>query len=179
MRITLVLGTGRIGRVSEKVTSFVSKKVNEIQDVVLTFVDVAQYSYGRTIPPEEENEITKIWKKIAFESEAFIFVVPEYNHGFPGELKILLDSAFEEYSRKPLLLITLSDGPWGGARMSEHLKPILQNLGLIVMSRVLHTANADKMFENGGPSQDYSMQLENLLRELVEYGNDLNTIRKV
>ena len=180
LNLTLVLGSAREGRVSEKVFSFVNEKAKTLEDVNLKTVDVADFLFGRTIPPWEDNEKTSTWKKIVSDSDAFVFVIPEYNHGYPGEFKILLDSAYEEYSKKPVLLVTVSDGPWGGARMAEHLKPILQNLGLIVLPKVLHTSFADKKFENGSwPEEEYQKQLNGLLKELVEYSRGLKLLREV
>ncbi len=180
LNIILVLGSARDGRVSEKVAKFVFEKSSIIDGLKVSMVDVKDHLFGKTIPPSEKSEITGVWKKIAKESDGFIFVVPEYNHGYPGEFKILLDSAHDEYIRKPALLVTVSDGPWGGARMAENLKPILNNFGIISLPAVLHTSFADEKFAEGkAPDEKYQEQLEKLLNQLVEYIRGVSVIKKV
>ncbi len=179
-RLTIVLGSARKGRVSEQVFSFVKERAGATLNTDIKTADVSDFLLTRTTPPEEESDLAVEWRKTVSESDAFVFVIPEYNHGYPGEFKILLDSAYEEYSKKPVLLVTVSDGPWGGARMAENIKPILQNLGLIVLPKVLHTSFADKKFENNGsPDDEYQKQMDSLLEELVEYGRGLKSLRGV
>ncbi|MEK7567704.1 MAG: NAD(P)H-dependent oxidoreductase [Patescibacteria group bacterium] len=175
INITIVLGSAREERISEKVAKFVLEKTSLLDEVTVSLVDVKDFLFGRTIPPWQKDERTDIWKEIALKSDGFIFVVPEYNHGYPGEFKILLDSAHDEYIKKPALLVTVSDGPWGGARMAENLKPILNNFGIISLPSVLHTSFADKKFSDGkNPDDKYQEQLQKSLNQLVEYARSIN-----
>ena len=45
-------------------------------------------------------ESTKRWSATIAALDAFVFVSPEYNHGYPGMLKHLLDTCLKEYIHK-------------------------------------------------------------------------------
>jgi NAD(P)H-dependent FMN reductase len=74
------------------------------------------------------------WKEIVKKSQGLIIVSPEYNHSFPGELKILLDSLSDEYERIPVAICGVSIGKFGGACMIDHIKQVLVHLGMIPIS---------------------------------------------
>ena len=179
--VTVILGTAREGRVSEKIAKAVLEKVCQDEMVSLTLVDVKEYLLGKTVKPEVESKIAAPWREIAEKSDGFVLVVPEYNHGYPGEFKMLIDSVKNtSFDRKPALLVTVSNGPWGGARMGENLKPILQDIGLIVLPAVVHTSFADKKFkEDGVLNPEYAKQLNTLLDKLVQYTRELKSLRGV
>jgi len=61
---------------------------------------------------------------------AFIFVISEYNHSYPGKFKTLLDSEFKNYHGKFALLAGVSDGVFGGVRALEAILPVLKSLDI-------------------------------------------------
>ena len=48
-------------------------------------------------------------------SDALVIVAPEYNHGYPGMLKHVLDTNLHEYVHKAVGVVGVSAG-FGGAR---------------------------------------------------------------
>ncbi len=130
--ILIILGTARQGRRSEKVSRAVFNILSERPDIKVQLVDVKQYIYGRTIPPSEDNQRTQPWRSLVDQSDGFLIVTPEYNHGYPGELKILLDQAYKEFHGKPVVVCGTSKGVFGGTRAIENLLPVLRALGLVV-----------------------------------------------
>jgi NAD(P)H-dependent FMN reductase len=63
----------------------------------------------------------------------------EYNHSYPGELKMLLDMLFSQYAHKPVGICGVSSGAWGGTRMVEQLRLVCLafHLGPHLRSRAL------------------------------------------
>jgi len=108
LHITLVLGTARKGRLSEYVANFLYTEITSRDDVTIELVDVRDHMPGRTIPPWEESNDTKAWKDIVAKTDGFVIVSPEYNHGYPGELKILLDQEHDAYRGKPVIVAAVS-----------------------------------------------------------------------
>lgn len=70
-------------------------------------------------------------------ADKIILIVSEYNHGYPGRLKTLLDSEYELYESKEVLLIGVSSGQIGGARAIENILPILYALKLNIFSKTI------------------------------------------
>jgi NAD(P)H-dependent FMN reductase len=74
------------------------------------------------------------------EADALIFVVPEYNHSFPGLLKHVLDTNLKEYIHKAAGVCGVSAGPFGGARMIQNFLPVLREVRMTGSSVVAASA---------------------------------------
>ena len=57
-------------------------------------------------------------------ADALVLVVPEYNHGYPGLLKHVLDTNLKEYIHKAVGICGVSAGGFGGARAIQNLLPV-------------------------------------------------------
>src|SRR5206468_4656794 len=104
------------------------------------------------------------------EADALIFVVPEYNHSFPGLLKHVLDTNLKEYIHKAAGVCGVSAGPFGGARMIQSLLPVLRELGLVTIFWDVYFGSAGKLFDPAaGNITDpaYAGRLDKFLNELV------------
>jgi len=139
--IPVILGTARKGRSSEKVARAVHHILKNHGSIETTLVDVKEHIYGRTIPPWEENDKTKPWRDIVSKADGFLIVTPEYNHGYPGELKMLLDQELKAYNNKPVIVCAVSAGSFGGARVVENLLPVFRELGLMALSHSIYVSN--------------------------------------
>jgi len=151
LHITLILGTAREGRLSEHVAKFLYNEISSRDDVTVQLVDVKDHMHGRTIPPWEASDETKAWREIVAASDGFVIVSPEYNHGYPGELKMLLDQEHDAHRGKPVIVAGVSAGTLGGARLIEHIQPILSEIGMIFLP--------------------YSLRFDNVKAFLAEEGN--------
>ena len=47
-------------------------------------------------------------------ADSLVITTPEYNNGYPGVLKNALDYLLPEYERKPIAIVTVSAGGFGG-----------------------------------------------------------------
>lgn len=73
----------------------------------------------------------RAWSAFAASCAAFAVLSPEYNGGYPGELKNALDHLFHEWAGKPVLLVTYGGG--GGARCQAQLRAVLEALRMRVV----------------------------------------------
>lgn len=163
--IPIILGTAREGRESEKVSSALLEILQKRDDCEVELVDVKDYtSHGYTIAAWEENDLTKPWKEIAKRANAFIIVTPEYNHGYPGELKLMLDQAFKEYENKPAFVCSTSSGTFGGTRVVENLTPVLRELSIITTANTLHVSNVEKFEVDEKFTERANKSVDNLIK---------------
>ena len=149
--IPIILGTARKGRRSKEVADFVLDEVTDFQTEIIDVRDWAKSATKRF--PEDGKELQKKIEK----ADGFIIVSPEYNSGYPGELKILLDSFLDEYSGKPVGIIGVSAGSFGGIRMIEKLRPVLINLGMMPISSFVTFKNVADIFKK---EEDLTKQKE-------------------
>lgn len=150
LNIPVILGTARAERRSEKVANFVLDEARKF-GFNSELVDVRDHLYGHT----KRNHPAE-WAEIVKRSDALIIVSPEYNHGYPGELKILLDSLFEEYEGKPVGICGVSIGPIGGARMFVQLAVTCLELRLLPMHPPVLFGYAAELFDEQGKIKDNS-----------------------
>lgn len=177
--IPLILGTGRVGRESEKVARFVFAEMQKSSNLESQFIDVRDYAQMFTVPPWQESQDTKRWKDIAARADAFMIVTPEYNHGYPGELKMLLDQEFKAYAHKPVALCTVSDGYFGGARAAEQLLPVVKDVGL-VHTGTMYFPKVKELFDENGQIKDesYGERIAKTMNVLTVYAEALRGVRE-
>jgi NAD(P)H-dependent FMN reductase len=172
MHIKLILGTAREGRQSEKVSDFIKNILEDIK-ADFEFVDVRDYGVFAT------QGVGKFdWTKKAEEADAFIIVSPEYNHSFPGELKILLDSAYPQYMYKPVLLCGVSAGSFGGVRVVEDLRKLTNTVGMMPMPTAFNVSGIEKIdFNDTETKETYTKRFGKILKEFAWLGESLKKAR--
>ena len=164
--IPVILGSGRKGRYSEHVARFLFDILSERTEVDTKLVDVRDFALPVTTVKGEE---TQAWLEIADRADGFLIVSPEYNHGYPGELKILLDQGEDDYENKPVGLCGVSSGGLGGARLVESLLPVLRTLGFWVIPEALYTSNVEKIFVEGELQEEsYRVKAHKFIDVLID-----------
>lgn len=181
--IPVLLGTARDGRQSEAVARFVHREFAKRENLETELIDVADHLRERTLPPWGKggaDEVSTPWRETMARANGLLIVSPEYNRGYPGELKMLLDSIYQEYRRKPLALVGVSDGPWGGGRMVEQMKLVAAGLSMVTVPTTVNTPFADKLFDGEGNITDpkYADRLKPLFDELEWYARALGAARE-
>jgi len=171
MYISIILGTGREGRQSEKVSNYMLQEImkNNIQGEV---VDVRDYRIDAT-DASGLSEKAKKYREIISKSDALIIVSPEYNHGYPGELKMMLDMLYKEYAHKPVGFCGVSAGGLGGARVVEQLRSVSIEFHMIPIREALYFSVVQNMFDESGNIKDsaFSSRVKVFLDELVSIKN--------
>lgn len=164
-KATLVLGTGRQSNRSSLVVS-PAKEMLEARGLEVEIINVADYA-AATTAYASENKLFDGWRQAVLSSEAIIFICPEYNHSFPGELKILIDSLYDEYKNKPAFIISTSSGIHGGLRAVEQLKLVLLSVGLqptnpiISLGKIHESVDLERLEEGLGKIADLVKLLAN------------------
>ncbi|OGY46569.1 MAG: hypothetical protein A2744_03265 [Candidatus Buchananbacteria bacterium RIFCSPHIGHO2_01_FULL_44_11] len=177
--IPILLATGRQGRFSEAVAHYVLAQAKDY-GFETQLVDVRDYSTTVTIPPWEEKKGKKTWSKIMAQADGLIIVSPEYNHGYPGEFKIVFDQLEKEYAKKPVAVCGVSDGRFGGARLVGVMLPILRTLQMVALKNSVHFSTVDELFDEAGKIKDQSYQgkLKKMFDELNWYAAALKKARE-
>ena len=109
------------------------------------------------------------WRDAIIKADGLIIVSPEYNHSYPGVLKSVLDLLLKEYSYKPVGLVGVSNGIFGGARMIQSLIPVVRRLGLVPMNTDLTFPQVQNIFDEQGSLKDEKVygRTADFLTELI------------
>ena len=167
--LPVLLGTNRKERESENVTRWVFGKMRERKDIETEFFDVRDFDLPRDHYGTEIGERFPEWRDTIIRADGLVIVTPEYNHGYPGSLKSVLDLLLKEYIHKAVALVGVSTGPWGGTRVIEACVPMVRELGLAVTFSDLNFPQVQKKFDETGKLLDeaYENRVKGFLDELV------------
>lgn len=171
--IPVILGTTRKGRMSENVAKLVARELGKHAGVETGLIDLAQL-------PLRTDDAGEALKDPNFaaqmdRADALVIVAPEYNHGYCGLLKHVLDSCLKEYIHKAVGIAGVSAGPFGGTRVIENLLPVLRELGLVAIFWDVNFSSVEKTFDAGGALLDlaYLRRIDKFLKELIWMGKTL------
>lgn len=165
--IPVILGTSRKGNMTEKAAEYIVEVFSAREDIETVLIRPEEYIHGYTIPPWENSELATPWKEVVKKAKAFLIVTPEYNHGYPGELKMLLDMDLAGYTDKPVCICGASSGTFGGTRVVEQLTQVVRKLGLVVLSYSLYFPKVQEIFSQ--PKE----QIEKDHKERINKAGDL------
>jgi NAD(P)H-dependent FMN reductase len=164
--IPLVLGTVRKGRASENVAKFVFGELHKRNGVETELIDIRDLIF----PIDDAGESIKDSKfsETIMRADGLVIVTPEYNHGYPGILKHVLDTNLKEYIHKAVGICGVSAGGFGGTRVIENLLPVLRELGLVTIFWDGHFSGAHKLFDSDGKILDEATQIKRIDKFLGE-----------
>jgi len=165
--IPVILGTTRQGRMSEHVARLVFDEVVKREGVESELIDIRELN----IPTGDAGSGIKDAKfsETCMRADAFVLVVPEYNHGYPGMLKHVLDTNLSEYIHKAVGICGVSAGPFGGARVIQNLLPVMRELGLVTIFWDGNFSSVQSAFDASGKLLDaaYVRRLDKFFKELI------------
>ncbi len=183
LTIPVILGTAREGRQSEKCALFILDEArrfgfaSELIDVRDYLVSPLKITNADETP--DDHLFQAFARKVAA-ADGLIVVTPEYNRGYPGELKILLDTSYGEYARKPVGFCGVSSGILGGARAVEKLRLVAVELHLVNIREAVHFPGVYDLFDDRGAlkqREDYARRARTMFAELDWYARALKKAR--
>lgn len=178
LTIPVILGTARPGRESADVAGVVLDAIKQ-RGLATELIDVADYPISGTEDPDEEARIGR-YKELIDSADGLVIVVPEYNHGYPGELKLVLDSAYKEYNHKPLGVVSVSSGMIGGARVTEQLQLVSLALEMIPVEPTVHVRTVKQAIDDNGGFEEEGLEeaLHAMLDKVVWYASVMAPARQ-
>jgi len=167
--IPLLLGTTRKDRESEAPARWIFEKMRLDGRIEPAFFDTRDFDLPRDdYGPAIKDDFPE-WRDAIINADGLVIVTPEYNHGYPGVLKSVLDLLLREYVHKAVALVGVSKGPWGGTRVIEACLPMVRELGLAVTFTDLHFPRINEKFDANGKMLDeaFEKRVQGFLDELV------------
>ena len=173
LKVLVVLGSVRTGRMSDRVASFVMQRLAAIDGVTAELADlgaidlpIMEERLGRVDPPPPG--LADLGAAIAG-ADALVVVTPEYNHGYPGVLKNALDYFLPQFKRKPVALVTVSGGGHGGVIAWSQLVPVLVYMGALVLPQTVAVSKVQDAFAPDGAALEpaYEKRVDGMLAELT------------
>jgi NAD(P)H-dependent FMN reductase len=169
VNIPLLLGTNRKLRKSAFVAHWLLGEMQQRPEIQTRLFDVAEFALPHDDYGQEIKDHFPEWRNAIVAADGLVIVTPEYNHGYPGALKSVVDLLLKEYIHKAVGFVGVSAGPWGGTRVIEAMVPMVRELGLAVTFTDLNFTYVEDKFDELGKLLDpaFEKRAADFLDELV------------
>ena len=148
--LPILLGTNRKLRKSHLAAQWLLGEMKKRPEIETQLFDTAEFRVPHDDYGQEIKHHFPEWREAIVRADGLVIVSPEYNHGYPGALKTVLDLLLKEYIHKAVAFVGVSAGPWGGTRVIEAMVPMVRELGLAVCFTDLNFSKVQSTFDEQG-----------------------------
>lgn len=142
VRLTVIVASTRPGRFGPIVASWFVRQAAARDGLVVDVLDLAALEVaGARLAAAVGG------------ADAVVVVTPEYNHSFPGPLKIAVDSLRDEWLAKPVGFVSYG-GISGGLRAVEALRLVFAELHAVTVRDTVSFPLAWERFDTDGEPTD-------------------------
>jgi NAD(P)H-dependent FMN reductase len=174
--ISVIVGSTRQGRFSEKPACWILQRLKQREGLHARLLDLRDYPlpfFDQPLPPAMpgrpafQGEVVQKWTAAIAQSDGFVLVTPEYNHGTSAVLKNALDWVYPEWNRKAVGFV--SYGSVMGARAVQQLRETAIELQLVPIRSSVHIPVATWWAHyQGGDVEAGLAELEGTARALID-----------
>jgi len=172
LKIPVILGSIRRGRRSHNPALLLVERIAaaghdselvDLRELGLPMFDEEEAS--------EKHPNVEAFRLIIAESDAQVWLSPEYNHGYTSVIKNALDYLHGEIRRKPAAVCGLSGGLIGGARAVEQLKSVLIELHVVPIRESVYFSDARALFDDTGAllRPEIANRIDQVIADLIWY----------
>lgn len=182
--IHIITASTRPGRVGPMVTAWLEAICTALPHIRTRVLDLADYDlpiFNESKHPrlgQYEHATTRRWAEDVALADAFVFVMPEYDHMPPASLINAISYLSKEWQYKPAGLVSYG-GLSAGLRAAQALKPMLASLKIVpLVEAVAIPMIAEKVF-NGVFENTPLLQnsAEQMITELHRWSEALKVLR--
>ena len=183
--LQVIIGSTRPGRVGKPVADWIIERARAQGEFEVVVSDLAEINLPMFDEPNHPrfhqyiHQHTKDWSAIVARSDAFVFVIPEYNYGFNAATKNALDYLNAEWRDKPAGIVSYG-AVSGGTRATQMLKQVFSGVRLVPVTDSVNIPFVrEKLDENGRlkPNEIMEQAAEAMLGELARYAEALKPLR--
>jgi NAD(P)H-dependent FMN reductase len=184
LKVAIIVGSTRPGRVGEAVANWVFSIAKQRQDAEFEVVDIRDFNLpllDEPVPPSQgkySHEHTKTWAAKIGSFDGYVFVTPEYNHGTSGALKNAIDFLFAEWNNKAAGFVGY--GGAGGVRAVESLRLVMGELQVAdVRAQVALSLRTDfENFTTFKPAVYHEKSLNAVFDQVIAWAGALKPLRE-
>lgn len=188
LKIALIVGSTRPNRLADKVAPWVVEKAKAHGGFSLDVLDLRDANLPLFNEPASplftggaySEPAAEAWRHRIGDYDGYICTVAEYNHGPTAALKNAFDSAYFEWSRKPVAFVGY--GGVGGARAIEVMRGVTIELQMAPLKHEVNIGGEPflGLLLHGKTLADYPFldaSLTDLFDNLVWWGDALKAAR--
>lgn len=126
----IIIASTRPDRGGQPIAEWFIERATDHDGFELDVVDLAELKLPALDEPHHPRlrqytqRHTREWSEQVETADAFVFVTPEYNHGYPASLKLAIDYLHHEWRYKPVGFVSYG-GVAAGTRSVEQLQQVV------------------------------------------------------
>jgi NAD(P)H-dependent FMN reductase len=182
--ILVIVGSTRQGRNGDTAVTWLMSRLNAQSDATFEVVDLRDLAlpfFDTPVSPAHGPVAAeaRTWADRVSNADGFIFVMPEYNHGYPAPLKNAIDYLYNEWAHKPAAIVSYG-GLAGGSRAAEQLRLVLVELKTVPVREQVGIATVSAAFDEAGRPRNAALDraLEAMMTELLWWAVSLIPARE-
>ncbi|MDZ5697071.1 NAD(P)H-dependent oxidoreductase [Chelativorans sp. M5D2P16] len=148
IHLAILVGSNREGRFAPVIARWFTQQVQSNAEFSVDVIDLADVALPAAITETPSTEAVSFCERLAA-ADAFVMVVPEYNHSFPAVLKHAIDFGYQEWQAKPVGFVSYG-GFAAGLRAVEHLRGVMAELHAMTMRDTVSFQNPWDAFDDEG-----------------------------
>lgn len=183
--LQVIVGSTRPGRVGRPVAEWFEGVARGHEAFEVELVDLAEVDLPMFDEPrhprlrEYAHDHTRRWSATIDRADAYVFVVPEYNHGYNAAVKNAIDYLFHEWQRKPVGVVSYG-GVAGGTRAVQQLKTVFAALKMVPLPEAVYIPMVATVVRDGvvEPTDVMGDAATTMLDELERWATALGRLRQ-
>jgi NAD(P)H-dependent FMN reductase len=184
-RLLVVIASTRPGRAGRPIGDWFAERAGAHGAFEVEVVDLAQLDLPFLDEPHHPrlrrytHAHTKAWSATVERGDAFVFVTPEYNHGFPAPLKNAIDFLCHEWARKPVGFVSYG-GVAAGTRAVKMLQAVVSAVKMVPVMDAVSIPFIVEFFDDAGhlhPTEIMERSAATMLDEVARLEAALRPLR--
>jgi NAD(P)H-dependent FMN reductase len=117
--------------------------------------------------PHYVHSHTQAWSRKIAAADAFVFVTPQYNWGYPAPLKNAVDHLFKEWNGKPAVIVTY--GGHGGGKCAAQFRQVAEAVHMRPAATMPAVTLSRAAIEGAAvdPARDFKPEEAELVRQSI------------
>ena len=183
--LQIIIASTRPGRVGLPVAQWFADFAGQHDAFQVELVDLAEVALPLFDEPDHPisrrytRPATIAWATTVDRADAFVIVVPEYNHSFNAAIKNALDYLHVEWNYKPVGFVSYG-GVSAGVRAMTALKPVVAALRMTPTVEAVNIPFVGQFIDDEGrfvPNEQLEMGAKGMLAELAKLEGALRPLR--
>ncbi|ADG88799.1 reductase [Thermobispora bispora] len=183
--LQIIIGSTRPGRVALPVARWLRDRAVAHGAFQVELIDLAEVNLPFLDEPNHPrlrqyvHPHTKEWSATVERADAFVFVTPEYNHGFSAVLKNAIDYLHQEWLYKPVGFASYG-GVSAGTRAVQMLKQVVTGLKMMPVAEAVTIPYVNRYLGDDGrlrPNDVMNQAADAMLSELARLAPALKGLR--
>lgn len=184
LNIAIISGSVRIGRKSHNVAKYFKTYITVNKLATVELLDLKEFNF----PIMEEqlmnianpSDSAKLFSEKVAKADAVILVSPEYNSGYPASVKNAIDLLVTEWHRKPIGIVGVSSGVFGGIHAITQLQSVFLKIRALPISAIFPVPNVQDNFDEAGNAinkESIDKRAAGFLKELLFVAEAFNKMK--